>query len=385
MQIRELTVDDIDAVYDNRRRAFGPLSEGDAETWRELVLPALAAGRYLGVVDGSRLVATSRINDLTQWWHGRPISMGGVASVTVAPEDRGRGVGRMIMSAVLDRCAELGHPVSALYPATTHLYRSLGWEHAGAMHRITLRAEALRTIRSTERVEVRRMGPGDAAEVIAIIGRIHGASRASGPVCWDEEAWRLWLADEKDFLYLADDGFVVYRWDDGDIEVETLMAGSEATARALWSMVGSSSSIAESVHAIVAPDDPVLWLIGERSKEQVKQTRWMLRVVDLPAAVAGRGFPAGVALDAVVRVDDPQRPGNSGLWHLSAADGTGAAKPAEGYPGDVPVLTAGGLSALYAGVPVATLRLTGLLSGPADADEALGAAFHARPYMLDYF
>ncbi|WP_031165699.1 GNAT family N-acetyltransferase [Streptosporangium roseum] len=385
MELRDLTVDDLDSVLDNRKRAFGPISGGDLETWRKLVIPMLEEGRYLGIVDGSRLVATSRVNDFTQWWHGRPISMGGVASVTVAPEERGRGVGRALMRATVDRCAELGHPVSALYPATTHIYRSLGWEHAGAMHRATLPAEALRAIRTTGQVGIRRMGPADAAEVVAVLGRVHAATRASGPVCWDERTWRLHLEEQDAFLYLADDGFVVYRWQGGDIEVSNLVAGSEATSRALWAMVGSSASIAKSVRAVVAPDDPVFWLIGDRPRDEVGQTRWMFRVVDLAPAVAGRGFPAGVTLDAVVRVDDPQRPANSGPWHLSVSGGSGTAEPAGTLPESTPAFTAGGFSALFAGVPAATLRRSGLLAGPADGDDALDAAFQARPHMLDYF
>ncbi|MFI6512799.1 enhanced intracellular survival protein Eis [Streptosporangium sp. NPDC050855] len=408
MEIRPLTADDLDAVLDNRRRAFGIIPSGDLEDWRAQVVPVLEAGRYLGVADGPRLIATSRINDFTQWWHGRPISMGGVASVTVAPEDRGRGVGRMLLRATVDRCAELGHPVSALYPAATRVYRSLGWEHAGALHRATFPAEALRAIGPAERSPVRRMGPGDAAEVIEIMGRVHAGARASGPICWDEPTWRLWLEEEDDFLYLADDGFVIYRWDGDDIEVDALLAGSEATARTLWSLIGSSSSIATSVRAIVAPDDPVFWLIGERKKDEVTQTRWMFRVVDLPAAVAGRGFPDGVTLDTVVRVEDPHRPANSGAWRLSVRGGAGEARPAEAPPGSVPVLTAGGFSALFAGVPAATLHRSGALTVPSGtaspdatgvtgAPDAAGAAdvagvlgvletaFRATPYMLDSF
>ncbi|MFF5212071.1 enhanced intracellular survival protein Eis [Streptosporangium sp. NPDC000396] len=386
MELRDLTVEDLDAVLDNRKRAFGPLSESDVETWRKLVVPVLAEGRYLGVVDGPRLVATSRINDFTQWWHGRPMSMGGVASVTVAPEDRGRGVGRTLLRATLGRCADLGHPISALYPTTTPIYRSLGWEHAGAMHRATLPTEALRAIRLSEQVKLRRMGPGDAAEVIGILGRVHAGTRASGPVCRDERSWRLWLERKDDFLYLADDGFVIYRWsDEGDIEVGNLVAGSEATARALWSLIGSSASTAKSVQAVVAPDDPVFWLIGDRSKDEVRQARWMFRVVDLAAAVAGRGFPAGVTFDAVIQVDDPERPANSGPWHLSVSGGSGTAEPAGAQPGPIPTFTAGAFSALFAGIPAATLRRSGILTGPEDGDEALDAVFHATPHMLDYF
>ncbi|MEU1732059.1 GNAT family N-acetyltransferase [Streptosporangium sp. NPDC020145] len=385
MKLRELTADDLDAVTDNRRRAFGPVSEAVQRQWVGMVTPALEAGRYLGLFDGARLVATSRINDFTQYWHGRPISLGGVASVTVAPEDRGGGAGRTIMLATLERCASLGHPVSALYPATTHIYRSLGWEHAGAMHRAVLPAEALRTIRRTEQVQVRRAGPEDAERVVSVLRGVHLATRACGPVCWDADVWRARLATGDDFVYLAHDGLVVYRWRDQDLEVPVLVAGSEATARTLWSLVGSSASIARSVHAVVAPDDPVFWLIGNRPTDEVGQTRWMFRVVDLAAAIRERGFPPGVTLDTVIQVEDPQRPENSGPWHLSVSGGRATAEPAGTLPSALPVFTAGAFSALFCGVPAATLRRTGGLTGSADGDAALDGAFHARPYMLDHF
>jgi hypothetical protein len=45
-----------------------------------------------------------------------------------------------------------------------------------------------------------------------------------------------------------------------------------------------------------------------------------------------------------------------------------------------------GVAALYAGTPVAALRLAGLASGGTpDADAALDAAFAAAPYMVDDF
>ncbi|GLW20001.1 hypothetical protein Mame01_00440 [Microbispora amethystogenes] len=418
MEIRDLTAADLDAVLDDRRRAFGPLSAEGERTWRELVAPMLPEGRYLGAFDGPRLVGAARINPYLQWWHGRPLSMGGVSSVTVAPEDRGRGVGRALVEAAVDRCAALGHVVSALYPATTPLYRSVGYEHAGGMTRITLPAEALRTLGRTSghgstggqdgsggqggAAGLRRAGPGDAAELVALIGGLHAATRASGPLCYDERTWRLWLADEDDYCYLAGDGFVVYRWSDGDIEVDNLVAGSEATARALWSLVGSASSVAKSVHACVDPADPVLWLLRERSDDDVTVRRWMLRLIDLPAAVAGRGFPAGVSMETVVEVTDLRRPGNSGAWTLSVAGGSGSVTPSRTPPGTGPGagsgmepgtgpgeatrLTIGGASALFAGVPTATLRRSGRLTGGSpEIDDALDAAFACAAYMIDSF
>ncbi len=44
------------------------------------------------------------------------------------------------------------------------------------------------------------------------------------------------------------------------------------------------------------------------------------------------------------------------------------------------------MAALYAGTPLATLRLAGLASGGTqETDAALDAAFAATPYLLDEF
>jgi hypothetical protein len=70
------------------------------------------------------------------------------------------------------------------------------------------------------------------------------------------------------------------------------------------------------------------------------------------------------------------------------ADGKGALTPAASAAARGAALTLGarGLAALYAGTPVATLRLAGLAAGGApDADAALDAAFAATPYMVDDF
>lgn len=384
MEIRDLTADDLDAVLDIRKRSFGLLGVGDAETWRAAVLPTLAEGRYLGAFDGDRLVATARLRPFTQWWHGRPQPMAGVAGVTVSPEDRGRGLGTTIMRAAVARAVSFGDAVSALFPATTPIYRSLGFEHAGARYQVSLPAEALRAVMPSQQVKLRRMGPGDAAEVVSVLHRVHAATRASGPMSWGEDIWRLWLADKDDFLYLADDGFLVYRWAGPDMEVDNLVAGSADTARALWSIVGSSSSIAKRITATVAPDDPVLWLLRERTKDQIIRDPWMFRVLDLPAAVRRRGYPEVVTATAVVQVNDPLLEGNTGRWRLEFAEGAGSATAlAEDAAG--PVLTVNAFSALYAGIPTATLRGGGLMSGDERYDEVLDAAFAARPYMLDHF
>src|ERR1035437_3522929 len=72
--------------------------------------------------------------DLRRGWCGRAVPMAGVISVRVAPEDRGKGIGRLLMTGLLDEMAARGYPLSVLYPATMPLYGSLGWELAGGRH-----------------------------------------------------------------------------------------------------------------------------------------------------------------------------------------------------------------------------------------------------------
>jgi len=112
----------------------------------------------------------------------------------------------------------------------------------------------------------------------------------------------------------------------------------------------------------------------------------MLRLIDAPAAIASRGFPEGVVLEADLRIDDPELPANTGDWHLSVADGSGSLTPTDS-PTDALRCRPRGLAALYAGTPLAALRGAGLVTGGAPATDAgLDAVFSGpTPYMLDYF
>ena len=147
MDIRELgPADDPGALLDLSVRAFGPIARPDRARWQENAQAAIGAREYLGAFDGAQLVAAARYHDMVQWWHGQPVPMAGVASVTVAPEERGRGTGRVLMRALLALIGERGFQISTLYPATLALYRSLGWEIAGGLTQVRIPARSLRTL-----------------------------------------------------------------------------------------------------------------------------------------------------------------------------------------------------------------------------------------------
>ena len=226
-EIRDLDPRHLDAALDIRTRSFGPLDDTRKERWRQLILRSLPDRLVLGCYNGPQLVAMARINAFRQWWHGRTLPMAGIGGVVVAPEYRGRGVARQLMLAILERSAELGYPISALYPATVPLYRGLGWEIAGSQYLVTVPANALRELAATP-VPVRRIGPNDVPEVLSVVRRIHTTARSSGPIDWGESGVRRWLTDDQPFCYRAEDGFLAYQWDGPDFEVDELVAGSEA-------------------------------------------------------------------------------------------------------------------------------------------------------------
>ena len=338
------------------------------------------------------------IHDMTQWWLGRAIPCAGIGSVKVAPEYRGGGIGRRLMTALLDAVADRGYPLSALYPATMPIYRSLGWELAGGRYVATVPARSLRTLVGPDAAAqldgartadvgaaaapgIRRAGPDDTAEVIAVIGRAHQAARDAGPLTWDEGPTRQRLSDPDRYSYLAgDDGYACYGWDGdghGNLVVERVHAITPEALRALWSVIASHSSVARTVTALTAPNDPFWWLTAERDATITKRSMWMLRVVDAPGAIAARGFAPAVSVSVPLEVHDQARPANSGRWRLTVADGKGALE-ADGAIGAATPLRVGarGLAGLYAGTPAGTLRLSGLAAGGTpDDDAALDAAF----------
>jgi predicted acetyltransferase len=402
--VRPLVPDfDWGQYMDLTARSFGPMDETRVQPDIE---PAVAAGRCLGAYDGDRLVGTALYHDMRQWWYGRAVPMAGVAGVKVAPEYRGQGIGRALMTALAQLMTERGYPLSVLFPATMPLYRSLGWEIAGHRHEAVLPARALLSLpRPPGKAAIRRPGPDDAAEVLEVIGRAHRDARDCGPITYDEATVRRWLtrpgryADQDRYAYLAPDGFLGYRWGRGNdgIFVERAVAASAGTTAALWAVAASNSSVAETVRAQVGPSDPLWWMLREQDANIAERESWMLRLLDAPAAIAARGFPA-TDLAVPLQITDDLRAANSGRWELTARAGSGRlsryrtggvhAPAGPASPGRPAPLQLGsrGLAALYAGTPIATLRRAGLAGGGSPAaDAALDSAFAATPFLLEGF
>ena len=403
VEIRPLgPADDLDAELELRRRSFGPVPAAERPRWTASVQSSVEAGEMLGAFDGRRLVGSARFHPMRQWWQGRSMPMAGVAGVKVAPEHRGRGIGRALMTGLTEEMAGRGYPVSTLYPATAPVYRSLGWETAGGRYETTVPIDALAGLLAPDPAaageipaspQLRRATVADAAAVLETLSRVYQSLRECGPATHDAGAVAAWLDDDDNFAYLADDGFVSYRWADGtaSIRVELLVAGSAPTARTFWQLLASHSSMAGTVRACLAPDDPIGWLTREPLAGVRLAESWMFRLIDVRSAIEARGFPASAEVSVQLELADDLLPGNAGRWCLEVGNGAGkvarAGVVAAAGNGQVLRLGARGIAALYAGVPLGTLRRSGLAHGGDEAaDAALDGAFGGRPaFMLHEF
>ena len=106
---------------------------GKARPWVE------ASGRenWRLVVDSQPLGGAMLI-PMGQWFGGRVVGMTGLAGVVVSPRARGRGVGKKLISSVLQEMRSDGVALSVLNGSTTSFYRANGYEKAGASYTIEL-------------------------------------------------------------------------------------------------------------------------------------------------------------------------------------------------------------------------------------------------------
>jgi predicted acetyltransferase len=391
LRVRDVTESDLSSLLTLRERSFGPLRTGD-ETWWQQVTRSSLGGRALAVVDAAGTVlGTGRIHGYEQAWGGHHVRMGGIAGVYVEPSARGRGVASLLMRAAITRMQELGDVVSCLYPTTATLYRGVGYEVVATQPHQTYAAQSLRDLRPVGGSPgVRTAGPGDAEQIHALLREHQGRHALSGPGLPTVESWRTQLEDRSRIHYLAEDGFVAYSLADDTLTVNQLVASAPATAAALWAVVGSGSSAAPTVRMYLDPRDPVRLTLGTLPLLDVSEHAWMLRVVDVAAAVAGRGFPSTLSATARLAVADPDSPAGDGLWEVEVERGAGSATrlgPAA-YGADAGHASLGprGLAALWSGWTMSRLRQAGLaLGGSADQDAALDSVFACSPFMTEYF
>src|SRR5262245_17832358 len=393
-EIRTLEAAELGAAWELDRDAFRtPLERREPFLRHD---PANVVGAFLG----RRLVGIAAVHRMGQYFGGRAVPMGGVHAVAVAPDRRGRGVGRRMLTALLALLRERGLALSTLFPATSRPYRAVGFERAGAM---CWRRIAPRELELLPRAQGVELAPVAREEIPSLSACYDEVARGSnGFVERSGEAWQvrrdhLWA--ERSAFAARDAGgrirgYVVYRQLEGEytplggpfrLALDEIVCCERDAGLALWRLLGSWLPQIDAILWRGTAEDPLLWLLPEQELGLVAEVRWMSRLVDPAAAVAARGFAEGIEAEAHLELADPVLPMNEGRYVLRVAKGRG--ELARGGRGDVR-LDAGALASLFTGyaTPEALAHAGRLAGEPGPSRAALAAAFAGpTPYMLEQF
>ena len=108
---------------------------------------------------------------------------------------------------------------------------------------------------------------------------------------------------------------------DYDAVVTDFVANSARGYAALFHFYWSQRSVLDTVRMKAGASAPFLSLLREPRHDEEPNIDWMLRIVDLPGALAARGYPTRAELDVAIEVRDDVISANNGSWQLSLREG----------------------------------------------------------------
>ncbi|WP_433461097.1 GNAT family N-acetyltransferase [Micromonospora sp. CA-248212] len=392
MRVRELTIDDLDDAWELGRFAFGSDAQRSPHTTVEV--PGMT--RYGAFDDTGRLVGKAVDLHHDQWWSGRAVAAADVAGVAVAPEARGRGVARALLTALLAGAHERGAAISALYPTVAAPYRACGWEAAGVLRTVNVVTAALPRHRPASHLTVRAGTPADLDAVAALYERV--SRHRNGMLTRRGKLFDFFAADAKlpgdGITLVEDDGDLVgyATWQRGQgygadsvLTVDEALATTADAARELVGVLGSWASVAPTLRLCPLDGDAVSVHLPLEAARDHERDLWMHRPVDVVRAVGERGWPTHARGVVDFHLTDPLADWNTGTWRLAVADGEAELTRLDGEA-DLR-LDVRGFALLYAGAAgarsVAQAGLLHTVGVEPDALDLLGAGGPA--HLLDYF
>jgi predicted acetyltransferase len=311
-----------------------------------------------------RPVANAAEFRFTQWFGGRGLACSGIWGVVTEPERRGAGLASACLGGLMDDARRRAAPLTSLFPAVLEPYRRMGYELAGTFdeHQIALDDLPAVGTEGLPRVEL--------ADVDRDLDAIRAAYRRwvrsrNGTIEPDADFWR--------------DRVIVRPWDeaaravvirDGDdvtgfaaftrspdpsghlgeigfgLRCSMFFTTNDLALRAFLAYARGYRGVGRWLRWGGAPNDPLTLLVGVQAVADARRYRWMLRILDVPAAFEGRGYPA-VDAEATFAVEDARYPENEGPWRITVSAGEAKIGPADHH--DRRPVPIGALSSLYSG------------------------------------
>lgn len=275
-------------------------------------------GRFEDLVvacEGDAIVGHAFLLPLEAWFGGLRVRVAGIASIGVAPEARGRGVGSAMLEHLCRTAAARGDALAVLYAFRQGFYARAGFANASTYRRLRLHPASI-PWRAQPELRVRAASGADQPAMQACWD--HVAKRRTGSLVRGERVWEHRLADERRVWLVVEDGrgaLGYVEWSLAQTEphartvlvVSEMAARSEAAERALWAAIGAQRDQVTEVRVDVASDDPIDRALvdadasrfGDAQVEHVLgevAAGPMVRVLDPAVALGARGWSEDGAL-----------------------------------------------------------------------------------------
>lgn len=339
--------------------------------------------------EGDTVLGGLLLIPMAQYFGGQSVPCVGIAGVGVAPGFRGRGVASALVRGTMRELRRRGVALSALYPASIPLYRRAGYELAGGTWRFELAGRDLPSAPLGH--EIRAFEDADESHVRAVYAE-HARRRNGwldrGPYVWERTRRVVEGEAARGHVFFAGsrlDGYVFYRQkmvEHGvELRISDMAARTPAAYRDVLSFLAGHKSLAERVMWYGGIDDPWLALFRDRHYGLGLHHHWMLRVVDVRAALEARGYPVELETSLTLVVRDDVMKTERGAYRVRVSGGR--ATVSEGRRGGLE-LDVRTLAALYAShLDVRAAAGLGLVRGGSRALERAGMLFAGPPPSMN--
>ncbi|MDA0270639.1 MAG: GNAT family N-acetyltransferase [Chloroflexi bacterium] len=403
-----------------------PVAPGEREAFHDIVAYVFAISRadlefhrtsgfdaYYGrmgtvgaFVDGE-LATTLAWHRVRIAFNGQMVDCGAVTNVGTLPSFRRRGLLRQVMTRTLSDLRDEGRPVAMLWASFGAIYQRFGYGAASSYvaFRYDPRGVGLREPREYAGT-VRLVRPGAAQSVMQRLYQRHLEGRTL-LIERTESWWEHALADiarheHRSHVGVALDaseeprGYVLYRTaedqhkdfepgGDQSLEVRDFVALDLDTRVALWEFIRAHDLVKQVKFTHATEDEPIVdMLLEPRELRRATGDGMWLRIVDVAAALGGRGYDEDGAVTLSVR--DDVCPWNDGAYRLSVDGGVARVERIEGA-GELAMPVAA-LATLISGYRSATqLARAGRVEGSPDAPHRADTLFATayRPHVMDGF
>lgn len=323
---------------------------------------------------------------MDQWFGGRAVPVQAVAMMAVDPALRGAGHGKAMMHALLMEAHAAGAVLSVLCPATLPFYRGLGYGCGG----ITCQWSAPPTAFAAPRSGAAGLRPADPLDAapLALLRRPLLAD-GNGLPERTEALWTLALCPDGDpaDLFRDDDGYIaILPPRERRLAVADHCLPSGASLGGATALLAGFRAQVDRVTWSGGPEDPLALLAGDGLRLEGRE-EWLVRPLNVAAALEKRGYPAGLTEAATFEVKDSLIFGNCGRYRLEVAHKRGNISQIEQVV-ETPVrMEIGTFASLFTGRASArALWRAGLLYGEEKMIDRLQRIFcGAAPWMPDRF